>query len=244
MHADRIRRVLAAKALTHPELHAPLTWNALRGVLAREDVALEVRPIAKPARLIGFDGLWGVVVSSRFPARRHTYFAAHELGHLWLHVDDADGRHVRCFNFDDYTSPDPREEEAETVAAWLLGDREVRAFLDVPDAPGAVLMSPPPTSLQAAIFDRQIVRGHEIERPAPLPAPTPPLTRERPTPEYFRSIVTRIVAADGLRELVQLRRVALLTFAKDARRQTLLDEIDARQAEMVRMNEIEQKRRR
>jgi Zn-dependent peptidase ImmA (M78 family) len=107
--------------------------------------------------------MWTIAVSSRHPARRHTYYAAHELGHLWLHVDDADGRHVRCYNFDDYTSPDPREDEAEQVAAWLLGDSEVRAFLDVSQAPTAVL-PPPGTSLLEALATRRVCAGVSCRR--------------------------------------------------------------------------------
>jgi len=222
---DRIRRVLAAKAQRHPELARPLTWNTLRRVLKAEDVALVVADIRKPARLVGFDGLWTIAVSSRHPARRHTYYAAHEIGHLWLHVDDADGRHVRCFNFDDYDSPDPREEEAETVATWLLGDRQVRSFLGVDTAPAATL-APPNVSLLDALAAKKVVRAAEITPREPEPRPLA-------KPERADELARQIEQADSLAELAQLRARVYMELANDARQRSVLRQLDAREDELL-----------
>lgn len=230
MPLDRIRRVLAAKALRHPELSKALTWNSLRRVLAREDVDLVVAPIPKPAMLTGFEGLYTIAVSSRHPARRHTYYASHELGHLWLHVDDAEGRHVRCYNFDDYTSPDPREEEAETCAAWLLGDPEVRRYFDIDQGTVATL-TPPAVSLLEALATKRVVRGIDIAPPAPSePKPRELLQRED---LRYRNVTREIEMADTIAELLDIRRRVLLEFANDARRPQILRSISAREDEMI-----------
>jgi hypothetical protein len=222
--ADRIRRVLAAKVRQHPELARPLTWNTLRRVLRREDVELVVAPLPKPARLVGFGGLWTIAVSSRHPTRRHTYFAAHELGHLWLHVDDADGRHTRCYNFDDYTSPDPREDEAETVATWLLGDPEVRAFLNISEPATAVLPALATLPLQAAMRGRQIIRAHELAPKAPAPPAEP---------ERVRIMRQRIDDVDDFDALLRVRREIQIAFDRDPWMRALLDLIQRREDELL-----------
>jgi Zn-dependent peptidase ImmA (M78 family) len=124
-----LRRVLAAKVRQHPELRDPLDWPTLLAVAHREEVDVLARPLTVPAKLVRFAGRYAIVVNANEHPRRHTYRAAHELGHLWLHVDDAEGRDTQSFNFSDFASPDAREDEAELVAAWLLGDESVRRYL-------------------------------------------------------------------------------------------------------------------
>lgn len=121
MKDHEIYAVLAAKRFVHPELHRPLTWKGLQRICAREDVGIYVRPHAEAAQLVVYDGGWGIIVDSRLPARRHTAWAAHELAHLWLHVDRADGRHAAVFNLSGYEGPDPREDDADFLATLLLG---------------------------------------------------------------------------------------------------------------------------
>lgn len=227
MPDDRIRRVLAAKVTQHSELVRPLTWTTLRRICAREDVDLVVVPIPKPARLLRFDGLWTIGVSSRHPARRHTYFAAHELGHLWLHVDDADGRHVRCYNFDDYTSDDPREEEAETVAAWLLGNDGVRSYLQIPE-PATATIAQPSTSLLEALATRRVIRGSEL----------PPLPKDPDRPPFAKrdravKVIQEIAEASSIAETMQLRPRIFAEFANDARQRQLLAALDRREEEIL-----------
>lgn len=242
MQVDRIRRTLVGKALRHPELARALTWNALRRVVAREDVYLVVAPIAKPARLVGFEGMWTIAVSSRHPARRHTYYAAHELGHLWLHVDDADGRHVRCYNFDNYDSPDPREEEAETVAAWLLGNPEVRRYFDI-NEPTIVTTQPPGVSLLEALATKRVVRGIDIAPPVPVES-RPRYERPAHSEDLpYRSITREIEGADSIAELRAIRRRVLVDFANDVRRPQLMRSLDAREDELIELMVFPTRRR-
>ena len=119
-----ILALLDMKRAHHPELRRRLSWPGLQRVCAREDVALFVRPHAEPAQLVGFDGAWGIIVDAQLPLRRHTYFAAHELAHLWLHVDEpagsGSGRHAVVYNFGGYgTSRDVREDDAELLATFM-----------------------------------------------------------------------------------------------------------------------------
>lgn len=129
MNDEQIHAVLEQKRWHHPELHRPLTWRGLQRVCARERVDLVLRAHCEEAQLIGFGGSFAIIVNAELPARRHTYRAAHELAHLWLHVDQAEGRSVAVYNFSDYDGPDPREDEAEYLTALLLaGPRFARHF--------------------------------------------------------------------------------------------------------------------
>lgn len=132
IRVDLIGRVLARKCIQHPELSHPLRWSGLRRICEREDVGLLVQrlPRPRPAELVPYSGTWTIVLSSDAPARRHTYYAAHELAHLWLHHDPVMTRSAKIYTFDDWSCPDPREDEAEHAATWMLADPRVRAYLD------------------------------------------------------------------------------------------------------------------
>lgn len=129
---DLIQRVLTEKCARHPELTRPLRWSGLLRICEREGVGLLVRRLPRPrsAELVPYSGAWTIVLSSEAPVRRHTYYAAHELAHLWLHHDPITARATRIFTFDDWSCPDPREDEADLAATWMLHGCEVRAYLD------------------------------------------------------------------------------------------------------------------
>ena len=123
MTPEAIRAVIDRKREQHPELGAPLRWDGLRRILAREDVGLLTAqlPRGANAQLVQFMGAWSIVLSADAPPRRHTYYAAHELGHLWLHHDRTCDRGECVYKMDDAWVDDPQEDDAEVFAACLLG---------------------------------------------------------------------------------------------------------------------------
>lgn len=127
MTPEAILAVIEEKRAIHPELARPLTWNGLRRILAREDVALVVteNPSCE-AMLMSFDGKWAVIIDSNSPARRHCYYATHELGHLWLHHDPFCDRSERIYNMQEYEGDDPREGDAELFCVFVLGGKRFR----------------------------------------------------------------------------------------------------------------------
>lgn len=126
MTPDAIVEVVRRKLAVHPELAAPLTFDGLRRIMAREDVALLVGACERPAQLVQYWGRWHIVIDADIPKRRYLYYAAHELGHLWLHHDPTAERWERVYNMDHWEGPDPREDDAETFCVIVLG--EVRYF--------------------------------------------------------------------------------------------------------------------
>ncbi|GLC25046.1 hypothetical protein [Roseisolibacter agri] len=121
MNDDAIVRLYQQMQRQHHELRRELTWPALRRILAREGIALLVRPMPRPGKLLGIDGEWVILVDKRSP-RRHTYYAAHEYAHYKLHVEGcATGRYEHVYNMDYFEGHDPREGEAEFLASLLLG---------------------------------------------------------------------------------------------------------------------------
>ncbi len=130
MRVDHIHRLLERKREVHPELAEPLTWESLRRIAEREHVGLFSKPLPNPACLLRFDGTWNIVVSSAHPARRRTMNAAHELAHLWLHVDEQEGRFEPCINYSYPGNTDPREQEADFLATALLAPKRLADRLE------------------------------------------------------------------------------------------------------------------
>lgn len=130
MRVDRIRQLLELKREAHPELAYPLTWESLRRITEREHVGLFSKPLSNPACLLRYDGTWNIVVSSAHPASRRTMNAAHELAHLWLHVDEQEGRFESCINYSYAGNTDPREEEADFLATALLAPKRIADRLE------------------------------------------------------------------------------------------------------------------
>jgi hypothetical protein len=129
---EQISAVIDAKRAVHPELARPLTWPGLERICMRERIRLRVspEPMPRPAQLIPFLGRWAILLSRAVPYRRHTYLAAHELGHLWLHHDRGHERWERVYNMDSNWADDPREDDAEVFASLvLLGPRSSRPFI-------------------------------------------------------------------------------------------------------------------
>lgn len=120
MNIERIQQTLKQKRQQHPELVDPLTWQSMRRILRREGVHVAIAPCPRPAMLAAFDNVWTIIVDSKLPSRHHTSYAAHELAHLWLHVDrDSESEEV-CFSFSYPESADPREDEADFLAHALI----------------------------------------------------------------------------------------------------------------------------
>jgi Zn-dependent peptidase ImmA (M78 family) len=72
------------------------------------------------AQLVPYAGAWTIVLNKEAPLRRHTYLAAHELGHLWLHHDPQHDRAERVYNMGQHWPDDPREDDAELFATLVL----------------------------------------------------------------------------------------------------------------------------
>lgn len=121
MNIEHIQRVLREKRVEYPELVDPLSWPTLQRICRREDVGLVVAPWPRPAGLVQYDGRWTIIIDSKLYARHHTSYGAHELGHLWLHVDHSPlGRNEVCMNFSWDANTDPREDEADFFAHALI----------------------------------------------------------------------------------------------------------------------------
>lgn len=119
MRLELVRRTLEYKRAQHPELRRPLTFNGFRRILARENVALFFRPIPTPAKLLQFDGAFGIVIDSRLPVRRHLDYGTHELAHLWLHADTLDPYEL-AMNYSYPANEDPHEDEADYLSLALM----------------------------------------------------------------------------------------------------------------------------
>ena len=121
MNDDAIVRIYQRLQAHHHELRRALTWEAMRRILAREGIALLTRPLPRPAKLIGLDGEWAIVVDTR-QVRRRLWYVAHEYAHFKLHVEaSSTGQFEQCYNMDEYDGTDPRESEAEFLASLMLG---------------------------------------------------------------------------------------------------------------------------
>jgi IrrE N-terminal-like domain len=119
---EEIAAVIERKRQHHPELARGLTWPGMTRICQREGVRLctSPEPLPRPAQLVPFRGRWGILLSKDAPFRRHTYLAAHELGHLWLHHDQQHDRAERVYNMDTWWVDDPREDDAELFASLVL----------------------------------------------------------------------------------------------------------------------------
>lgn len=117
---ERVRRIAEGIRERHPEFVGGVSWDGLRRVLAREGVLFAQVPLARPAKLMGDEGIWIILVDSARPAR-HLFYTLHEYAHLKLHVDhSATGRYEACFHMDDVVGDDPRELEADLLAELLM----------------------------------------------------------------------------------------------------------------------------
>jgi Zn-dependent peptidase ImmA (M78 family) len=117
----RVAVIYERKRRQHPELGRPLTWRTLQRICTREGIVIDSVAMADDAQLLRFWDEWTILVNVDSPHRRHTYLGAHELAHVWCHVDDADGRGAVVRNYGDYAfgNDDPREEDAECLATML-----------------------------------------------------------------------------------------------------------------------------
>jgi len=112
----RLEALLEGKRMTHPELREPLSWEGLRQVCAREGVSIVSGELPADAVLLSGLGTAVIVLNRELHPRRHTYRAAHELAHHWLHAE----REPVIYTMRDPLAYDEREDDAEYVALRLL----------------------------------------------------------------------------------------------------------------------------
>jgi Zn-dependent peptidase ImmA (M78 family) len=117
--------LLHQKAASHPELRRPLTWSGARAIMRREGIRLVRAPIATPAALLQLGGRAVIVLNSRLPVGRQSYYVAHELAHLWAH-----GADEPVYYIGDGSVAEDREDEADLIATWMLAEEHIRAFLE------------------------------------------------------------------------------------------------------------------
>lgn len=150
MNLDHINAIIERKRQFHPELSEALAWKSFLRVCDREDVLVLREPLPRNAMLVNSDGQWAIVISSAKLSLRHdTADGAHELGHLWVHVDASSTEREICMNYGYGDNPDPREDEADYVAqALLYGPKYF------------------PTLAPVALLER-VQRGSQLVRPVP-----------------------------------------------------------------------------
>ena len=117
MNQSAIDALIADLRLLHPELQQPLTWETMSLILRRERIALLKLPLQHDAQVISCDGVSVIAINSNASVRRHTYFAAHEWGHIKLHFREP-GEIV--YHTSACWPDDPREDQAEYFATTLL----------------------------------------------------------------------------------------------------------------------------
>lgn len=116
---EQLDQIVRAKRRVHPELRRPMDWSAFRAVCAREGVVVELADVQRPACLFNVDGTWVILV--RRDGVRQLMPGAHELGHLWAHVDQEPlGRYETTYHMDVEWADDPREDEANHIASLLI----------------------------------------------------------------------------------------------------------------------------
>lgn len=116
---EQLERIVQAKRRAHRELRKPLSWSAFREICTREGVIVTLAVVERPACIFGFQGAWTILLSSR--GVRQLHYGAHELGHLWAHIDQEPlGRFEATYYMDTGWPDDPREDEADYMAALLL----------------------------------------------------------------------------------------------------------------------------
>jgi Zn-dependent peptidase ImmA (M78 family) len=113
---QQLAAMLESKRERHPELRAPLAWPTLMSVCEREGVAISYGPLPCDAMLLARLGSAVIVLNSELHPRQHTYRAAHELAHWWLHGD----REAAFYTMRDPVAHDAREDEAEYMALRLM----------------------------------------------------------------------------------------------------------------------------
>lgn len=179
MNVDAIDAVIAELRTIHPELQQPLTWNAMTRILGRERIVLFTTPLVHNAQVISCDGVSVIAINSNATVARHTYYAAHEWGHIKLHFRDP-GEIV--YHTTACWPDDPREDDAEHFATVLLM--------------GPASASPPERRRRRAPYK-------EVPAPKPsvqVPLPLPP---ERPSP-YDVHLGDRVTdPEDSIRHLLK-----------------------------------------
>ncbi len=96
-----------------------MDWAGFRTVCDREGILVELADIEREACLFSVDGTWVIVVKRA--GVRQLFPGAHELGHLWAHVDQEPlGRFEATYHMDVEWADDPREEEADYIASHLI----------------------------------------------------------------------------------------------------------------------------
>jgi Zn-dependent peptidase ImmA (M78 family) len=118
---EKCQHVLTEQRDRHPELRRVLTWNGVRAICRRLGIPIIAVPMPRPAKLIAPLGTPVILVDANTPPRRHTWFVAHELAHVFL--GHACGEEF-VFHLHECWPDDPREDEAEVLTTLMLGGPE------------------------------------------------------------------------------------------------------------------------
>lgn len=119
----RVRRIVAVVDSLrdiHAELTAPVKWTALRRVLDRENILIHRTAMQRRADVFCSLGVSVISISSDVPQRSWVKLAAHEYGHIKLHLADEAAGDVIVRNLQPCRKGDAREYEAELFARLLL----------------------------------------------------------------------------------------------------------------------------
>lgn len=183
MRLTAIDAVIADLRSVHPELQDPLTWTAMSAILAREGIVLITIPLLHDAQVISCDGISVIAINSNAPVARHTYYAAHEYGHIKLHFQE----HGEVVYHSTACWPeDPREDDAEYFATTLLMGPQrlaVSAASSYPDVETVNRVGDDapivgPRRRKAPLPNGQVAQG---SLPLPPDAPLPHQPRPRKT---------------------------------------------------------------
>jgi Zn-dependent peptidase ImmA (M78 family) len=89
-------------------------------ILERERIRIYQARLPNPAMLVPYHGSWTIIVAKGSDSTKHKQYVAHELAHIWFHVDAGVGRFEHCLNYTYPESADPREQEAEYLSLAIL----------------------------------------------------------------------------------------------------------------------------
>jgi hypothetical protein len=109
-------------ALRHPELKAPVTYEAFLAIAEREEVAVRVVHLSRPARLIRIGRHACIQLNKKLTRAERAVPAMHEMCHYWR-----DDPKEPYYNVEEDVM-ESREEEFADIFAWVVTS-PARVFL-------------------------------------------------------------------------------------------------------------------